>query len=248
MSGPTRRYPLKSVSSRAVVILRTVVRNLAKSGARPLRWRELLLSVLIVCAVRPVVAWSEQADVPQSQPAAAPSGPIARWLPLTQTANWLSVSYYTSSQDYNAIDVEALDLARVWRLGNVLELQGRVGAFHAQGERLDAPFLQDSGSTTTGATFGIGSRLYPLAVRRVRIFIEGSLEFLYTPGSSDFPPGGTGLNAFLRAGGGVQYQMTKRLALEAHYEYAHVSNGGGDVPQNPMWNGRGGGVSIRYSL
>jgi len=230
------------------MILRSGVRNLENSCARPTRWRELLSSVLLVCAARPVVAWSEQADVPQSQPASAPPGLISRWFPLTQTANWFSVSYYTSSQDYNAINVEALDLARVWRLGNVLELQARLGAFHAQGERLDAPYLYDSDSTTSGATFGIGSRLYPLAVRRMRIFIEGSVEILYTPGSSDFPPGGTGLNAFLRAGGGVQYQITKRLALEAHYEYAHVSNGGGDVPQNPMWNGRGGGVSIRRSL
>jgi opacity protein-like surface antigen len=82
----------------------------------------------------------------------------------------------------------------------------------------------------------------------MRIFIEGSVEILYTPGGSEFPAGGTGINAFLRAGGGVQYQITGRLALEAHYEYAHVSNGGGKVPQNPMWNGRGGGVSIRRSL
>jgi hypothetical protein len=221
------------------------VRNLENSCARPTRWRELLSILLLVCAARPVVAWSEQTDVPQSQPASAPPGLIARWFPLTQTANWLSVSYYTSAQDYNAVNVEALDLARVWRLGNMLELQGRLGAFHSQGTRLD---LDDSNSTTSGATFGIGSRLYPLAVRGIRIFIEGSAEILYTPGGSEFPPGGTGINAFLRAGGGVQYQITTRLALEAHYEYAHVSNGGGDVPQNPMWNGRGGGVSIRCSL
>ena len=186
--------------------------------------------------------------MPQTQPASAPAGLIARWFPLTQTANWLNVSYYTSMQDYNAINVEALDLARVWQFANIFELQGRLGAFHAQGSRSDAPWLDDSNSTTSGATFGIGSRLYPLSVQRMRIFIEGSVEILYTPGSSDFPAGGTGLNAFLRAGGGMQYQLTGRLALEAHYEYAHVSNGAGDVPQNPMWNGRGGGVSIRRSL
>jgi opacity protein-like surface antigen len=224
------------------------VRDLENSCARSTHWRGLVLSVLVVCAARPTTAWTAQTDTPQSQPASAPPGVIARWFSLTQTANWLSVSYYTSAQAYNDINVEALDLARAWRLGNTLELQGRLGAFHAQGTRLDAPYLYDSNSTTSGATLGIGSRLYPLEVRRMRIFIEGSVEILYTPGSSDFPAGGTGINAFLRAGGGVQYQITRRLALEAHYEYAHISNGGGAVPQNPMWNGRGGGVSIRRSL
>ena len=172
---------------------------------------------------------------------------MARLFPLTQTADWLNVSYYTSAQAYNEINVEALDLARAWRLGNRLELQGRLGAFHAQGTRLDAADPSDDNSTTYGATLGFGSRLYPLVVQRTRIFIEGSVEILYSQGS-DFPAGGTGLNAFLRAGGGVQYQITTRLALEVHFEYAHVSNGGGSVPQNPMWNGRGGGVSIRRSL
>jgi hypothetical protein len=226
------------------------VRDLENSRTRSTRWHGLVLSVLLVCVTRPTVAGTAQTDAPQSQPAAAPPGLLARWFPLTQTADWLSVSYYTSAQDYNDINVEALDLARAWRLGNILELQGRVGAFHAQGTRLDAPYpdLYASNSTTTGATFGIGSRLYPLAVRRMRIFVEGSVEILYTPGSSDFPAGGTGLNAFLRTGGGMQYQITRQLALEAHFEYAHVSNGGGQVPQNPMWNGRGGGISIRRSL
>jgi hypothetical protein len=224
------------------------VRDLENSCARSTRWRALLASVLIVCAARPTVASTTQTDAPQAQPTSAPPGLTDRWFPLTQTANWLSVAYYTSAEGYNAINVEALDLARAWRLGDILEIQGRLGAFHAEGRRLDAYYLYDSNSTTTGATIGIGSRLYPLAIRRTRIFIEGAVEILYTPGSSDFPAGGTGLNAFLRAGGGVQYQITGRLALEAHYEYAHVSNGGGSVPQNPMWNGRGGGVSIRRSL
>ena len=228
--------------------LRSLVRDLENSCARSTRWREFTLSVLLVCVARPTVAWTAQTDAPQLQSASAPSGPIARWFPLTQTANWLSVSYYTSAQGYNAINVEALDLARAWRLGNVLELQGRLGAFHAEGTRLDAPYVHDSNSTTTGATLGIGSRLYPFAVQRLRMFIEGSVEILYTPGGSDFPAGGTGINAFLRGGGGVQCQITTQLALEAHFEYAHVSNGGGSVPQNPMWNGRGGGISIRRTL
>lgn len=226
---------------------RAIVRELENSCARSSHWHGLMLNVFL-CVASPTVAWTAQSDVPQS-PAAAPASLNAiRWFPPIQTADWLSVSYYTSAQWYNAINVEALDLGRAWRLGTILELQGRLGAFHAQGTRLDTPDPSDSNSTSSGATVGIGSRVYPLEVRRMRIFIEGAVEILYTPGGREFPPGGTGVNAFLRGGGGVQCQITKELALEAHFEYAHVSNGGGSVPQNPMWNGRGGGISIRRSL
>jgi opacity protein-like surface antigen len=168
--------------------------------------------------------------------------------PLTGTADWLSASYYVTSQSYYDIEIETLDVGRAWRLGSMLEVQGRLGAFHSEGQRLDAPWLTSENSRTSGVTFGGGVRVYPLQRRNVRMFIEGAAEILYTPGSEQFPAGGTGINAFLRAGGGVQYQITPRLALEAHYEYAHVSNGAGSVEQNPMWNGRGGGLTLRRSL
>jgi hypothetical protein len=128
------------------------------------------------------------------------------------------------------------------------EAQGRLGLFHSQGERLDAPYLPSQNSTTSGVTFGGGGRIYALQTSHIRVFLEGSAEILYTPGSRQFPAGGTGLNAFLRVGGGLQCPLTQRLALEAHYEYAHVSNGAGSVEQNPMWNGRGGGLTLRRTL
>jgi opacity protein-like surface antigen len=168
--------------------------------------------------------------------------------PLTGTADWVSVAYYGTSQPYYDIGVEAVDVGRAWRLGSMLEAQGRLGAFHSQGERLDAPYLSDQNSTTSGITFGGGARLYAFQRQSWRLFVEGSVEILYTPGGEQFPPGGTGVNAFLRAGGGLQYQITQHLALEAHYEYAHVSNGAGSVEQNPMWNGHGGGLTLRRSL
>lgn len=207
------------------------------------------LYALAVCTtVLPVIACAASGDLSSPPPAPAAPGFLSRMFPLTETADWLSASYYTTSQPYYDIEVETLDIGRSWRLGSMLELQGRLGAFHSEGQRLDAPWLTSENSRTSGMTFGGASRIYPLQTRYGRVFIEGAVEILYTPGSEQFPAGGTGVNAFLRAGGGLQFQITSRLALEAHYEYAHVSNGAGSVEQNPMWNGHGGGLTLRRSL
>ena len=196
----------------------------------------------------PAVGNASSGDAPQSPPSSPSPGLLSRLFPLTGTYDWLSVSYYVTSQSFYDIDVETLDIGRAWRLGSVLELQARLGAFHSNGERLDAPWLGNQDSTTSGVTFGGAARLYPFETQHVRLFIDGAIEMLYTPGGNQFPAGGTGINAFLRAGGGLQFPITQRLAVEAHYEYAHVSNGAGSVDQNPMWNGRGGGLTIRRAL
>ena len=224
------------------------MRDLANPGTRSIRCRTTLLSGALVYMAWPATGFGAQSDTPPPTPPPPPPGLLTRLFPLTETADSLSVSYYVSAQARNDINVEALDLSRAWRFGSLLELQGRLGAFHSQGARVDATYLGDQDSTTSGATAGVGGRLYSLAIRRMRLFVEGSVEVLYTPGGNEFPAGGTGINALLRAGGGVQCQITRRLALEAHFEYTHISNGGGDVIQNPMWNGRGGGLSIRRSL
>jgi opacity protein-like surface antigen len=209
----------------------------------------VVLSALTSCATTlPTLASAAPGEQSQSPPSSAQPGLLARLFPLTGTADWISGSYYVTSQAYYDIEVEAIDAGRAWRLGSVLELQGRLGAFHSEGERLDAPWLGSENSRTTGVTFGGGTRLYALQRPYARLFVEGSVEILYTPGGEQFPAGGTGVNAFLRVGGGVQCQITPRLALEAHYEYAHVSNGAGSVEQNPMWNGRGGGLTLRRWL
>lgn len=209
----------------------------------------ILLSALALCATTlPAFAGTAPGDESQSPPSSAATGLLARMFPLTGTADWLSTSYYVTSQSYYDIEVETLDVGRSWRLGSILEAQGRLGLFHSEGERLDAPWLTDENSRTSGITFGGGVRVYAFQKRNVGLFIEGAAEILYTPGSEQFPAGGTGVNAFLRAGGGLQYRITPSLALEAHYEYAHASNGAGSVDQNPMWNGRGGGLTLRHSL
>jgi opacity protein-like surface antigen len=210
--------------------------------------RSLLRALVLCAATLPAVGNAASGDAPPSAPSSASPGLLARTFPLTGTYDWLSVSYYVTSQSFYDIDVQTLDIGRAWRLGSVLELQARLGAFHSNGERLDAPWLGNQDSTTSGVTFGGAARLYPFQTQHVRLFIDGAVEMLYTPGGNQFPAGGTGINAFLRAGGGLQFPITQRLALEAHYEYAHVSNGAGSVDQNPMWNGRGGGLTIRRSL
>ena len=209
----------------------------------------VLLSALALCATTsPTVAFAAPGDELQPPPSSTAPGLLARMFPLTGTADWFSASYYVTSQAYNDIEIEALDVGRAWRLGSILELQGRFGVFHSQGERFDAPWLMSENSRTSGVTFGGGTRLYAFQRRNMRLFVEGSAEILYTPGGEEFPAGGTGINAFLRVGGGLQCQITPRLALEAHYEYAHISNGAGSVEQNPMWNGRGGGLTLRRWL
>ena len=238
---------MKSVSAH------DVTREREKRSANPRKgsigYCGTLLSVLALWATTlPAVAGATAGDESQSPPSPAATGLLTRMFPLTGTADWLSTSYYVTSQSYYDIKVETLDVGRAWRLGSILELQGRFGLFHSEGERLDAPWLVDENSRTSGVTFGGGARFYAFQRRNVRSFLEGAVEILYTPGSEQFPAGGTGINAFLRVGGGLQCQITPRLALEAHYEYAHVSNGAGSVDQNPMWNGRGGGLTLRHSL
>lgn len=235
---------------------RTVVeqpaKHLTSPGTGSIGYCGTLLSVLVLSTTTLwTVAHAAPGDESQSPPSlssSATAGLLGRMFPLTGTADLLSASYYVTSQPYYDIHVEAIDVGRAWRLGSMLEVQGRLGVFHSQGERLDAPYLLSQNSTTSGVTFGGAARVYALQSRYARLFIEGSVEILYTPGSEQFPAGGTGLNAFLRAGGGLQFAVTPRLSLEAHYEYAHVSNGAGSVEQNPMWNGRGGGLTLRRSL
>jgi len=222
--------------------------ELAKGLIRASAGGMLLSALLLSSTTLPTVAYAAAGD--GSQPSSAPETPglLARMFPLTGTANWISTSYYVTAQSYYDVGVETIDVGHSWRLGSLLELQGRLGLFHSQGERMDAPWLTDENSRTTGFTFGGAARVYAYQMRYASLFFEGAAEILYTPGSEQFPAGGTGINAFLRAGGGVQFQITPRLELETHYEYAHVSNGAGSVEQNPMWNGRGGGLTLRRSL
>lgn len=175
---------------------------------------------------------------------------LVQLLELSDAGESVGASYYTPTQDHREIDITALDFSRAWRIGRVLELQRRVGLFHAWGTRTDAPSDIDPDSTATGFTLGAAARLYPLEfmrLRRLHPFVEGSAQFLFTPGTPEgFPAGGSGVNGFERAGAGLLLVLGPRLAIEASYQWwAHVSNGSGLTPQNPMWNGRGGTLAVR---
>jgi hypothetical protein len=178
---------------------------------------------------------------------------LFQFLGVEDAGSSISVSNYTSVQAHRDIDVTTADFSRGWTLLRAFELQRRIGLFHSHGTRTDAPYGVDPDSTASGISAGVAARLYPLdliGVDRVRPFIEGSAQFLYTPGThAGFPSGGSGVNGFERAGAGIVIQLRRRLALEATYQwYAHVSNGSGLSPQNPMWNGHGGSIGVRRAF
>jgi hypothetical protein len=206
--------------------------------------RLLIAGMTLVCLPTSVLA----DELPAQSPGAL--GRLSRALGLQDAGTSVGVSYYTPTQEHRNIDVTTVDLSRGWMLWRMFEVQGRLGLFHAQGTRTDAPDGVSPDSTATGVAPGAAARLYPLELlgpRPVRPFVEGSAQFLYTPGTQNgFPAGGSGANGFLRAGAGLLVQLGPHLALEATYQwYSHVSDGTGLLPQNPMWNGHGGTLAVR---
>ena len=190
-------------------------------------------------------------QAPRPGPSETPERPLARLLNLSASGSALGGAYYTPTQEHREIDVIALDFMRSWRVVDAFELQRRLTLFHASGRRTDVPYGVDPDSTATGVAFGVGGRFYPLhfLASPAKVFVEASAQVLYTPTKEEFPPGGTGLNGFLRVGGGLLFQIRPRLAIEASYQwYSHVSNASGLSPQNPMWNGHGGTLTLRKSL
>ncbi len=182
---------------------------------------------------------------------AAPA--LAQLPTLQRSGQSIGFSYYTPTQAARDIDASSVDFSSGWRIWSAFELQRRISIFHGQGTRTDAPYGVDPDSTATGFALGGAARFYPLDLlghSRVRPFIEGSAQFLFTPGTRDgFPSGGSGVNGFLRAGAGALVQLRPRLALEVSYQwYSHVSDGTSLSEQNPMWNGRGGTVALRRTF
>ena len=202
----------------------------------------------LLLAICSLPAW---ADPPQTGGASLPeSQGAAELLELQPAGQSLAATYYAPTQDQRDIDVMTLDLSRAWRFETAFELQERFTVFRAHGSRSDAPFGIDPDSSATGFAVGPALRCYFLDFLDIgwpRPFVEGSAQFLFTPGTAGgFPAGGSGVNGFLRAGAGVLLRLGPRLALEATYQwYSHVSNAAGSSPQNPMWNGRGGSIGLR---
>ena len=200
--------------------------------------------VLSICALP---AWADPAQSGSEVPSWRQR--LADMLDFEPAGQSAGASYYTPTQAHRDIDVMAINLSRGWKFWGSFELQSQFSVFHAHGSRTDAPFGVDPDSAATGVAVGPGLRLYILdfaGAARVRPFLEGSAQFLVTPGTADgFPSGGSGVNGFERAGAGIRIRLRAHLAIEATYQwYSHVSNAAGVSPQNPMWNGHGGSLAL----
>ena len=173
---------------------------------------------------------------------------IDRFFTVAERAWSFSAGYYAPTQSHRDINLKTFELARAWCFSSPLELRAEGGLFRADGTRDDAPSGISPASTATGVSGGLGGRLVVINLGPAHLFAEGSAHILWTP-SQPFPAGGTGVNWFLRGGGGLSYDVAPRFAIELGYHRAHVSNSsGGSVPQNPQWNGQGGFLSLRYRL
>ena len=169
---------------------------------------------------------------------------IDRFFTVNERAWTFSTGYYAPTQRFRDINLKTFELARAWRFSSALELRAEGGLFRADGTRNDAPSGISPDSTATGMSGGLGVRLVAIDLGPAHLFAEGSAHILWTP-SQPFPAGGTGVNWFLRGGGGLSYDLAPRLAIEVGYHRAHVSNSSGLAPQNPQWNGQGGFLSLQ---
>ena len=90
------------------------------------------------------------------------------------------------------------------------------------------------------------ARVHAFGSPRFDLFVEGAGGFIKF--GEPFPPNGTVINGLLRYGAGARVALSRRVAAEAGYRHAHISNGMGLVPLNPSFDGNGAfaGVAIRF--
>lgn len=163
---------------------------------------------------------------------------------------WLAnVEYHRPRDLWNAtnrdITVMSFSGARSWEFQYGLEAQLDAGLFIAQGTRNEIDYSQPIKSDAYGVNFGGGLRWYVFDLYGLRPFADGYVNIIYTP-SHPFPAGGSAVNGYLRAGGGLRLDLSDRYAVEAGYHLSHVSNGGGMVPGNPAYNGNGMFLNLRW--
>ena len=153
--------------------------------------------------------------------------------------------YLWGRESNRPIDIVATTASHVWHLPYGTQGSLGIGVLNATGDRIE-PNRPPINSNATGLLLGGGIRFEPVRIGPVAPFVEGSVHFLYTAGHP-FPAEGTSVNGFVRWGGGVDIRLSRRVSVEAGYHGSHVSNGGGLVPYNPAWNGRGAfiGLNIR---
>lgn len=160
-------------------------------------------------------------------------------------AGWrFELDYLGRTEPHRPIDVVAVNARHVWQGPFGFDGALGIGALHGAGERRDpgAPVLP---SDATGFLAGGAVRFAPVVIGPAKPFVQGAVDFLYTFGRP-FPAGGSSVNGLVRWGAGIEIAVSQRMSLSAGYRAAHISNGGGLVPSNPAWNGRGGFVDLTW--
>lgn len=162
-------------------------------------------------------------------------------------AEWtVTGGYLMPTQDDRDIEMSTLEVSRAWPMTDHFSLSLGGGVLHTVGDRGDPPLGVDSDSTTTGMLFGGAAHYRVPLTDRLSLVGDASLHMTWLPDQA-FPAGGTGVNALLRGAGGISYAVGTKTSIEAGYQRAHLSNASGVSPQNPMWNGQGAFLRIRYT-
>ncbi len=144
------------------------------------------------------------------------------------------------------VAITVVEAQRAWSVYGPFEIRAGGGLAYASGTTSE-PFsgVPPQEVSTTALTAGAELRLNLLERENLRLFVDGSANVLWSPGDP-FPPGGTGVNGFLRYGVGANYRVQSGLSIEGGYHRAHISNGAGVVEHNPAWNGHGGFIAVRF--
>jgi hypothetical protein len=150
-------------------------------------------------------------------------------------------------RDFRNIGLVTLEAQRAWTLHGPLEFRAGGGITYAKGSTSEPFSIEPARNVDIlGFNGGVEARVDVLRFDRFRLFVDGSVNLLWTHGTQ-FPPGGTGVNGYLRAGPGAMFRLNDRIAIETGYHLSHVSNGAGIVAHNPAYNGHGGYLSIRFT-
>lgn len=99
-------------------------------------------------------------------------------------------------------------------------------------------YRPDSGDLHAGE-FEMGPRYYPpidFHVGKVPVapFLDAFVGIVHA--SADFPLEGTPTNVTGLFGGGLEIVLGEHSSLLLGYHFRHLSNGGGNVPENPGYN------------
>lgn len=193
-----------------------------------------------------VLAGATPAAAQEGEPAERPG-----FFSVDETS-WVVRSEYSAPRGdferaFRDIGLTTLEVQRAWTLHGPLELRAGGGITYAKGSTSE-PFADEPPRPVNilGFNGGVEARVDVIRHDRFRLFVDGSVNLLWTHGAQ-FPPGGTGVNGYLRAGPGAMLKLSDRIALETGYHLSHVSNGAGIVTHNPAYNGHGGYLSIRFA-